>query len=31
MSQRDYVHTDDAGGGIVIHWDSETVCTPAYA
>ncbi len=24
MSQRDYVHTDDAGGGIVIHWDSET-------
>ncbi|MGA7689153.1 MAG: (4Fe-4S)-binding protein [Jiangellales bacterium] len=24
MTQRDYVHTDSAGGGIVIHWDSET-------
>jgi CDGSH-type Zn-finger protein/uncharacterized Fe-S cluster protein YjdI len=24
MTQRDYVHTDQAGGGIVIHWDSET-------
>jgi uncharacterized Fe-S cluster protein YjdI/CDGSH-type Zn-finger protein len=24
MSRRDYVHSDSAGGGIVIHWDSET-------
>lgn len=24
MTRRDYVHSDPAGGGIVIHWDSET-------
>lgn len=24
MTQRDYVHTAPEGGGIVIHWDSET-------